>query len=67
MRKKNWRVTIVGGVLVVLAVAFFLFMLTLAPHSNDPASLMQTVGGVSGVVGALGVVMAVFGLIGKKA
>jgi succinate dehydrogenase hydrophobic anchor subunit len=66
MRQKNWRVMIVGGVLLVLAAAFFLFMMTIAPKSNDPAALMQIVGQVSGAVAGLSVVMIVFGLIGKK-
>ena len=65
-RRVTWRLVIVGGVLVVLAVGFFLFMMGMMPKSNDPQAMMQTVGEVSGVVGAIGVVMAVFGLIGKK-
>ncbi len=66
MRQKNWRVAIVGGVLVVLAGVFFVFMLGLASKSNDPTALMQSVGMVSGVVGAIGIVMAIYGLIGRK-
>jgi len=67
MRQKNWRLVIVGGVLVVLAAGFFLYMMGMAPRSNDPQSLMQTVGMVSGGVGGIAVVMMIFGLIGKKA
>lgn len=67
MRQKNWRVVIVGAVLLVLAAGFFLFMMTLAPKSNDPAALMQIVGQVSGAVAGLSLVMIVFGLIGRKA
>lgn len=67
MRRKNWRLVIVGGVLAVLAAGFFLYMMGLAPKSNDPQSLMQTVGMVSGGVGGLAIVMMIFGLIGKKA
>lgn len=67
MRQKNWRLVIVGGILVVLAAGFFLYMMGLAPKSNDPQSLMQTVGMVSGGVGGIAVVMMIFGLIGKKA
>ena len=67
MRQKNWRVVIVGGVLVALAGLFFMFMLGMAPKSNDPVALMQTVGTVSGVVGGLGIAMAIFGIIGRKA
>jgi|HubBroStandDraft_5_1064220.scaffolds.fasta_scaffold97625_2 hypothetical protein len=66
MRQKNWRLVIVGGVLIVLAAGFFLYMMGMAPKSNDPQSLMQTVGMVSGGVGGIAVVMVIFGLIGKK-
>jgi hypothetical protein len=66
MRRKNWRVLIVGIVLLVLAVLFFLYMLSIASRSNDPVGLMQTVGQVSGVVGGIGTVMAIFGFIGKN-
>ena len=66
MRRGNWRIVIVGLVLIVLAVAFFLFMLSTASKSNDPAALMQTVGTVSGVVSGISLVMIIIGLIGKK-
>jgi hypothetical protein len=66
MRRVNRRVTIVGAALVALAAAFFIGMWTVAPRSNDPAAMMQTVGEVAGVLAGLGVVMIVFGLIGKK-
>jgi hypothetical protein len=62
----NVRVIVVGIVLAGLAVAFFFGMATVAPKSNDPAALMQTVGTVSGVVGALGIVMVIFGVVRKK-
>jgi hypothetical protein len=39
---------------------------TMTPKSNNAVALMQTVGQVSGLVGALGLVMLVFGLIGRK-
>jgi hypothetical protein len=67
MRRKNWRIVIVGLVLIVFAAAFFLFMLSTASRSNDPAALMQTVGTVSGVVCGISLVMIIVGLIGKKA
>jgi hypothetical protein len=67
MRKKNWRLVIVGIVLIVLAVLFYFFMLSTASKSNDPIALMRTVGTVSGVVGGLALAMIVAGLIGKKA
>ena len=66
MRQKNWRVVIVGIVLIILAGLFYLFMLSAASKSNDPAALMRTVGTVSGVICGLAVAMMVFGLIGKK-
>ncbi|HEX3083132.1 MAG TPA: hypothetical protein VHP99_01310 [Pyrinomonadaceae bacterium] len=67
MRKKNWRAVIVGIVLIILAVLFYLFMLTTASRSNDPVALMRTVGTVSGVVCGLAVAMIILGIIGKKA
>jgi hypothetical protein len=57
---------IVGSVLLVAALAFFFCMLSIASKSNDPVTLMQTVGQVSGGVGGISVVMIIFGLIGKK-
>ena len=66
MRHKNWRIVIVGSVLIVAAVVFYLFMLSMAPRSNDPAAMMQTVGEVAGVVAGLSIVMIIVGLIGKK-
>ena len=66
MRQKNWRVVIVGGVMVVLAIGFFLFWMTMAPKSTDPVALMETVGQVSGVVIGLGIAMAIYGFIGRK-
>lgn len=66
MRRTNWRVTITGVVMVVAAVALFSYTQTMAVKSNDAASMMETVGQVSGVVGVLGIVMFIFGLIGKK-
>jgi hypothetical protein len=62
----NVRVIVVGIALVGLAIAFFFGMATIAPKSNDPAAMMQTVGTVSGVVGALGIVMIIFGVLKKK-
>jgi hypothetical protein len=67
MRHRNWRLVIVGIVMVLTAGAFFFGMETTAPRSNNPAALMQTVGQVAGVVGALGLVMLAYGLVGRKA
>jgi len=66
MRQRNWRVVIVGTVLIFLAIAFYVGMLLIASKSNDPAALMQTVGTVSGVVGGLAAAMIVVGLIGRR-
>lgn len=67
MRRKNWRLVIVGLVMMVLAGGFMLFMMSIAGKSNDPVALMRTVGQVSGVVGGLGLAMALFGFIGRRA
>jgi hypothetical protein len=67
MRHRNWRLVIVGIVMILAAGAFFFGMETTAPRSNNPVALMQTVGQVAGVVGALGLVMLAYGLVGRKA
>jgi len=66
MRQVNQRFVIVGAILVAIAIGFFLYMMRVAPGSNDPKALMETVGEVSGVVGAIGVVLIVLGVKGKK-
>jgi hypothetical protein len=66
MRRKNWRVIWTGVGLIVLASAFFLGMMTMIPHSNDPAGMMREVGEVSGILCGLSLVMIIFGLVGKK-
>ena len=66
MRRRNWRIVIVGLVLIVMALVFFFFMLSFASKSNDPAALMQTVGTVAGVVGGISLVMIIIGLIGRR-
>ena len=66
MRQPNKRVAITGAVLVAAAVAFFLFFLTIASKSNDPKALMETVGQVAGVAGAIGIVMIVLGMRGRN-
>ena len=67
MRKRNWRLIITGLLMIVLAAGFFIFMMGMAPKSNDPKAMLETVGQVSGVVGGIAVVMILFGLIGRKA
>ena len=66
MRRKNWRIVIVGFVLIVIAVGFYFFMLSISSKSNDPKALMQTVGQVAGAVGGISLVMIIIGLIGKR-
>jgi hypothetical protein len=58
---------LVGFVLIVMALGFYFFMLSIAPRSNDPATLMQTVGTVAGAAIGISLVMIIIGLIGKKA
>jgi hypothetical protein len=66
MRRKNWRIVIVGCVLIVIVLPFYFFMLSIASKSNDPAALMQTVGTVAGAVGGISLVMIIIGLIGRR-
>ena len=44
MRRKNWRLVIAGLMLVVFALVFFLFMLSIASRSNDPEHTESTIG-----------------------
>lgn len=55
-----------GFVLILLALGFYFFMLSMASTSTDPAGLMQTVGTVAGAVVGISLVMIIIGLIGKK-
>jgi hypothetical protein len=66
MRRRNWRFVITGFVLTLLAIGFFFFMLSIASTSTDPATLMQTVGTVSGAAVGISLVLILLGLIGKK-
>jgi len=66
MRRKNWRIVVVGVVLIVMALAFYFYMLSIASKSNDPVALMQTVGQVAGVVVGLSIAMIIIGLIGRR-
>ena len=65
-QQRNVRLILAGSALFLLAMMFFLFMLTIAPQSNDPAGLMQTVGSVSGICTGLAVAMIVFGRFGAR-
>ena len=66
MRKRNWRFVITGVIFIAFAIGFFLFMMTLAPSSTDPVTLMETAGSAAGVLGAVSIMMIIAGLIGKK-
>ncbi len=66
MRKKNMRAIVVGAVLIVAAAGFFLWMMTLAPQSDDPVKLMRIVGETSGVVAGIAAVLIVVGFVGTK-
>ena len=66
MRRRNWRVIITGFVLLLVVLAFYFYMLSIASKSNNPAELMRTVGQVAGAVGGIAIAMMIFGLIGKK-
>jgi hypothetical protein len=56
-----------GVFLIVLALIFYIIMLSSAPSSTDPAALMQLVGGISGAAVGLSAVFILIGLIGRKA
>jgi len=66
MRQTNWRLVIVGGVMIGLAVVFYFVMLGMAGQSTDPQALMAVVGQTSGVVIGIGVAAAIIGFMGKK-
>jgi formate/nitrite transporter FocA (FNT family) len=67
MRRIKWR-SIIGGVFfMMLAVGFYFFMLANISMSTDPQEMMRLVGQLSGFVFALGVMLILIGLIGKKA
>jgi len=66
MRHVNRRFVGTGAVLIAAAIGFFVYMMGMAPRSNDPKALIETVGEVSGVASAVGVVLIVLGLRGKK-
>ena len=66
MRNRNLRIIVVGSVLVVAAIAFFLGMATIASRSNEPAAMMRAVGQASGGVGAIGLAMIVIGAVRRR-
>jgi hypothetical protein len=63
----NVRVVLTGIAMVAMALAFFFGMSAyMAPKSNNPTSMMQTVGMTSGAVGGIGIVMIVIGALRRK-
>jgi hypothetical protein len=62
----NKRVVGTEASMIVLTAGFFLYMMTAAPWSDDPVAMMQTVGAVSGAVGAVGLAMAIYGLVRRR-
>lgn len=66
MRQKNWRLVIVGGVLIGLAIVFYFVMLAMAGQSTDPKALLEIVGQTAGVVIGIGCAAAIIGYIGVK-
>ena len=66
MRRRNWRIVITGFLFIAMAIGFFLFMMTIAPQSTDPAEFMRIVGSASGTVIGVCVAIIIVGLIGKK-
>ena len=66
MRRRNWRIVIVGFILIFLAIGFYFSMSSIALTSTDPAALMRTVGTVAGAAVGLSVALILLGLIGKK-
>ena len=67
MRKRNWRLVGFGVFLLILAIGFYFLMLTIAPTSLDPVTMMETVGSASGTASGLSIALILIGLIGKKA
>ncbi len=66
MRQRNFRLVSVGSVLILAAIGFFLFMLSIASQSTHPRELMSTVGSVCGVLMGVASAMIIIGLIGRK-
>jgi hypothetical protein len=66
MRIRNTRFIVVGAVMIGAAAGFFFYMASTAASSSDPRALMQTVGQVSGVVGAIGALKFALGVLGRN-
>ncbi len=66
MRKRNWRLVIVGIFFIVIAFAIFLFVPSLGAYSTDPVEFTRLIGQVAGVIIGVSVALIIIGLIGKK-
>lgn len=66
MRKRNWRFVLAGLFLMMVAAGLFVFVLSIAGQSTDPAEAMRIIGGYSGGLIGVSVALIVIGLIGKK-
>jgi hypothetical protein len=66
MRHMNWRIALMGFILIVLSLAFYFLMLSLAPSSTDPVTMMVTVGTVFGPAIGVSVLLILIGLIGEN-
>lgn len=66
MRKRNWRFVLAGLFLIIVAVGLFLFVLSIAGQSTDPAEAMRIIGGFSGAMIGISIALILAGLIGKK-
>jgi len=67
MRRRNWWLVSFGWFLIsIVAPAIFIIMFPLSLNSGDPAALIEMGKQVAIVVGALGLVMLVVGLVGRK-
>lgn len=66
MRKRNWRLVIVGIFLIVIGFAIFLFVPSLGAYSTDPVEFTRLIGQIAGAMIGVSVALIIFGLIGKK-
>lgn len=55
MRQRNRRIVIVRGVLLAASVTYSLRILSMAPKSNNPVTMMRSAGQVAGIVGGLSI------------
>ena len=66
MRRTNYRFILTGLLMLLIAGGFFIWMLDLAPKSNDPKELLRIAGMASGAVGGIGLVLIFLGAVGTK-